>query len=128
VYDFHADEKPFEYNVKFTVALLRCTAPQILKCAWEEIVAFPSLESSATNPQFHGVRLMDVAEMARSHELLENLLTMITVWRICGPKKQAFAFIFHRLHKHKNPILLGHPWRHMCSVTPMRTIVYQRGR
>jgi hypothetical protein len=72
VYDFHADEKPFEYNVRFTVALLRCAAPQILKCAWEEIVVFPSLES-ATNPQFQGIRLMDIAEIARSHDLVENL-------------------------------------------------------
>jgi len=43
VYDFHADEKPIEYNVGFTVTELGCAAPQILKCAWEEIVVFLSL-------------------------------------------------------------------------------------
>jgi hypothetical protein len=63
VYLFHAEDKPIEYNVR---------TPQILKCAWEEIVVFPTLDS-ATNPQFEGIRLMDVAERVASDDLGQNL-------------------------------------------------------
>ena len=72
VYLFHAEDKPIEYNVRFGVALLRCAAPQILKCAWEEVVVFPTLDS-ATNLQFEGIRLMDVAERVASDDLGQNL-------------------------------------------------------
>ena len=71
-YDFHAEESPINYNVVFGVALLRCAAPQILKCAWEEVVVFPSLER-ATNPLFVGIRLMDVISMLSHEDIVHNL-------------------------------------------------------
>ncbi len=62
LHDFQVEPSPIICNVKFGVAVLRCGVPQILNCAWEEVVLFPSLES-ATIPLFEGIRLMDMTSL-----------------------------------------------------------------
>lgn len=73
VHAFHTSDSPINYNVKFGVALLRCAAPQILKCAWEEVVVFPSL-ALALNPMYSGIRLIDVVSMLSSEDIVQNLV------------------------------------------------------
>jgi len=73
VHAFHAEETAVNYPVMFGVALVRLAAPQILKCAWEEVVVFPKLES-ALNPSFEGIRLMDVLDMLSTDHIVTNLL------------------------------------------------------
>ena len=69
VLDFHVEPNPINYNVKFGVALLRCAAPQILKCVWEEVVVFPCL-ASTLNPMYSGIRLIDVVSMLSSEDIV----------------------------------------------------------
>jgi hypothetical protein len=101
-YDFHAEESPIKYNVVAGVALLRCGAPQILKCAWEEVVVFPSLER-ATNPLFVGIRLMDVISML-SHE---NIFHDLKASGFCLEDDNSVAHIWAQkqaLNKVKRPL------------------------
>ena len=72
VHLFHTDENPKTYNVIFGAALLKQAAPQSLKCKWEEIVAFPTLQA-AVNPADEGIRIMDIVDQIGSDELTMNL-------------------------------------------------------
>ena len=72
VHDFHTDGNTRNYNLRFGLALLKQAAPQSLKCNWDELVVFPSLQA-ACNPSEEGIRLMDIVDMIGSDDIENNL-------------------------------------------------------
>ena len=61
-----------KYTIAFGDGVIRQDLPPKMKCTWEEIAAFPSMEA-ASCPSDQGSRLMDIIAFLNSGNLVEVL-------------------------------------------------------